>query len=116
MEGREKKVFAECRRIVALGSAKDSQIVHNDAHGDMIVELALSLLENQRKTFIVIVPNNGIISHFPEDAMVEVAASIGSQGASPYAVGEIDTFYKGLMENQYAFEKFNGGSLCRRFL
>jgi len=71
-EGREKKVFAECRRSVANGTARDSKVVHNDAHGDMIVE---------------------------------VAATLGVNGPQPYAVGEIGTFYKDLIENQHAFEK-----------
>jgi maltose-6'-phosphate glucosidase len=105
MAGREKKVFAECADIVAKGSAKDSHLVHNDAHGEMIVELALSILHNKQETFIVIVPNNGIISNLSHDAMVEVAASVGINGAAPYAFGAIPTFYKGLIENQYAFEK-----------
>ncbi|GAA0360281.1 6-phospho-alpha-glucosidase [Alkalibacterium iburiense] len=104
-EGREKKVFEECRRIVANGTARDSKVVHNDAHGDMMVEVAASIANNLRKTFVVIVKNNGIISNLPNDSMVEVAASLGANGPAPYAVGEIGTFYKGLIENQYAFEK-----------
>ena len=40
MDGREKRVFAECRRIAENGTAKDSSVVHNDAHGDMIIEVA----------------------------------------------------------------------------
>lgn len=105
MAGREKKVFAECREIIAKGSAKDSHVVHNDAHGDMIVEVAASIANNLRETYIVIVPNDGIVSNLPNDVMIEVAASLGINGPAPYAVGEIDTFYKGLIEGQHAFEK-----------
>lgn len=103
--GREKNVFAECRRIVENGTARDSKVVHNDAHGDMMVEVAASIANNLRKTFIVMVRNDGIVSNLPDDSMVEVNASLGSNGPAPYAVGKIDTFYKGLIENQYAFEK-----------
>lgn len=103
--GREKKVFAECQRIVEKGTAKDSKVVHNDAHGDMMVEVAASIANNERKTFIVIVRNDGIIKNLPDDSMVEVAASLGVNGPCPYAVGHIETFYKGLIENQHAFEK-----------
>jgi len=105
MSGREKKVFEECERAVAMGSSKDTLIVHNDAHGDMILEVAISIAQNLQKTYILIVPNQGIIANLPDDAMVESAASLGANGASPYSVGNIDTFYKGLIENQYAFEK-----------
>lgn len=105
MAGREKNVFAECRSIVEKGTAKDSHVVHNDAHGDMIVEVAASIAHNLRKTYIVIVPNNGIVSNVDDDVMIEVAASLGVNGPAPYAVGKIDTFYKGLIEQQHAFEK-----------
>lgn len=103
--GREKKVFAECIRIVENGTARDSHVVHNDAHGDMMVEVAASIANNLRKTYVVIVPNNGIVSNLPNDVMIEVAASLGANGPAPYAVGEIGTFYKGLIEGQHAFEK-----------
>lgn len=103
--GREKNVFAECRRIVENGTAADSTVVHNDAHGDMMVEVAASIANNLRNTYIVIVRNNGIVSNLPDDLMIEVSASLGANGPAPYAVGEIDTFYKGLIEGQHAFEK-----------
>ncbi|EGO6528761.1 6-phospho-alpha-glucosidase [Enterococcus gallinarum] len=112
MDGREKRVFEECERIAQVGTAKDSHIVHNDAHGDMIVEVAASIYGNLRKTFIVIVQNNGIVSNLPNDLMIEVAASLGANGPQPYAVGEIGTFYKGLIEGQYAYEKLT----CEAYL
>ncbi|MBM7540219.1 6-phospho-alpha-glucosidase [Amphibacillus cookii] len=104
-QGREKKVFAECKRIVDNGTAQDSSVVHNDAHGDMMVEVAASIANHLRKTYVVIVRNNGIVANLPDDVMIEVAASLGKNGPAPYAVGKIDTFYKGLIEGQHAFEK-----------
>ncbi|MGF3114428.1 6-phospho-alpha-glucosidase [Facklamia sp. P12937] len=103
--GREKKVFTECRRIIKNGTAKDSDIVHNDAHGDMIVEVAASIANNLRKTFVVIVRNEGIVANLPNDCMIEVAASLGVNGPRPYAVGKVGTFYKGMIEGQHAFEQ-----------
>lgn len=103
--GREKKVFEECQRIVDNGTAKDSHVVHNDAHGDMMIEVAASIAHNLRKTYVVMVRNNGIISNISDDAMVEVASSLSINGPQPYAVGPIETFYKGLIENQHAYEK-----------
>lgn len=102
---REQKIFEECNRIIENGTAKDSKVVHNDAHGDMMVEVAASIANNWKQTFIVMVRNNGIVSNLPSDSMVEVHASLGANGPQPYAVGEIGTFYKGLIENQHAFEK-----------
>lgn len=105
MNGREKRVFEECRRITANGTAKDSSVVHNDAHGDMIIEVAESIAHNRHRYFIVMVENNGLIENLPDDAMVEVTATLGINGARAYGVGKIETFYKGLIENQYAYER-----------
>ena len=38
--------------------------------------------------------------------MVEVACRVGANGVEPLAMDPVDTFYKGLLENQYAYEKF----------
>ena len=105
MDGREKRVFAECRRIAENRTAKDSSVVHNDAHGDMIIEVAESIAHNRHRYFIVMVENNGLIENLPDDAMVEVTATLGINGPRPYGVGKIETFYKGLIENQYAYER-----------
>ncbi|BBU38464.1 6-phospho-alpha-glucosidase [Aeribacillus pallidus] len=103
--GREKRVFEDCVRVAETGTAKDSNVVANDAHGEFILIVAESIAYNKGDNFIVILKNDGIISNLPDDAMVEVAASITSNGPRPYAVGEIPTFYKGLIEGQYAYEK-----------
>lgn len=105
MNGREKRVFKECRRVVEAGTSKGSSVVHNDAHGEFIVEVAESIAFNLGKIYIVIVENNGIISNIQDDAMVEVAAVLTANGPRPLAVGKIGTFYKGLMEQQLAYEK-----------
>jgi maltose-6'-phosphate glucosidase len=105
MAGRERRVFAECKRVVEIGTAKDSHVVHNDAHGEFILIVAESIAHNKGDTFIVILKNEGIIDNLPKDAMVEVAASLTANGARPFAVGEIPTFHKGLIEGQFAYEK-----------
>lgn len=105
MDGREKRVFDECKRVAEVGSSKDSHVVHNDAHGEFIIIVAESIAFNKGDNFIVILKNDGLVENLPNDAMVEVAASLTANGPRPYAVGEIPTFYKGLIEGQYAYEK-----------
>lgn len=105
MNGREKKVFEECRRVASLGSAKGADVVKNDAHGEMIVAIADAIANNKNKNYIVMVENNGIIENLPKDAIVEVPCLLGNLGPIPFHVGPIDTFYKGLLENQYAYER-----------
>ncbi|MEC0301788.1 6-phospho-alpha-glucosidase [Terribacillus saccharophilus] len=105
MEGREKRVFEACREVADKGTTVGASVVHNDAHGEFILIVAESIAYNKGDNFIVIIPNNGIISNLPDDAMVEVAASLTANGPRPYAVGEIPVFYKGLIEGQYAYER-----------
>ena len=105
MNGREKKVFEECRRVASLGSAKGADVVKNDEHGEMIVAIADAIANNKNKNYIVMVENNGIIENLPKDAIVEVPCLLGNLGPIPFHVGPIDTFYKGLLENQYAYER-----------
>ena len=105
MDGREKRVFEECRRIVEAGTTKECHMVHNDAHSEFMIQVAESIAYNQGKIFIVIVENNGTISNIQDDAMVEVAAVLTANGPRPLGVGKIGTFYKGLMEAQLAYEK-----------
>lgn len=103
--GREQRVFADCARVAEIGTAKGSDVVQNDAHGEFILFVAESIAYNKGDHFIVILKNDGLVSNLPDDAMVEVAASITANGPRPFAVGEIPTFYKGLIEGQYAYEK-----------
>ena len=105
MNGREKRIFEECKRVAEVGTSEGSVLVHNDAHSEFIIELAESIAYNKQRIYIVIIENNGIISNIQDDAMVEVAAVMTSNGPRPLAVGKIGTFYKGLMESQLAYEK-----------
>ncbi len=105
MDGREKRVFEECKRVAEAGTAKGSVLVHNDAHSEFMIEVAESIAYNKQGIYIVITENNGAISNIQDDAMVEVAAVMTANGPRPLAVGNISTFYKGLMEGQLAYEK-----------
>lgn len=105
MDGREKRVFEECRSVVERNTMKGCEMVHNDAHSEFMIQVAESIAYNQGKIFIVIVENNGTISNIQDDAMVEVAAILTANGPRPLGVGKIGTFYKGLMESQLAYEK-----------
>ena len=105
MDGREKRVFEECRRVAKAGTVEGSVMVHNDAHSEFMIEVAESIAYNLKKIYIVIVKNNGIISNLDDDVMVEVASIMTANGPRPLAVGKIPTFYKGLIESQSAYEK-----------
>lgn len=102
--GREKRVFTQCRQAARQGSTKGLTIAKSEVHADMIVEVASSIAFDKGELFIMITRNNGTVSNFHEDAMVETAAHVGGNGVTAVPFGKIDVFMKGLMEGQYAYE------------
>ncbi|PYZ94003.1 6-phospho-alpha-glucosidase [Salipaludibacillus keqinensis] len=104
INGREKRVHTMSDQIIKDQSTENVEL-EVDIHGCYMIRVAASLAYNNGDTFIVIVENNGLISNLQSDAMVEVPAALTSRGPKPYAVGEIPTFQKGLIEGQLAFEK-----------
>lgn len=104
MDRREKDTFAECERIVKEGTAKDTWFAASE-HSQFIVELACALAFNTQQRFLLIVPNNGAIENFADDAMVEIPCIVGKDTVEPLSIGKIPTFQKGLMEQQVASEK-----------
>ncbi len=104
LDGREKRVFEECAKIEASGTAKDTKL-EIGIHALFIVDLATALAFNTHERMLLIVENNGAIENFPSDAMVEIPCIVGKDGYEPLSVGKIPTFQKGLMEEQVAVEK-----------
>jgi maltose-6'-phosphate glucosidase len=105
MASREKRVFEECEEIIAAGTTEGYIKIESDAHAEFMIEVAKSIAFNQCDRYIIIVENDGAINNMPDDAMVEVVAELGINGPRPMRVGNIPTFYKGLLENQLAYEK-----------
>lgn len=104
MDGREKKVFDECNRIIKANDGSDC-LFHKDVHATYIVDLARAIAYNTKEKMLLIVPNEGIIPNFSYDAMVEIPCLVGANGPEPLHVGNIPLFQKGLMEQQVAVEK-----------
>lgn len=104
VDTREKRVFGECARIEKEGTAKDTTL-QIGIHAEFIVDLATALAFNTHERMLLIVPNNGAISNFEKDAMVEIPCIVGKDGYEPLTVGEIPHFQKGLMEQQVNCEK-----------
>lgn len=104
MENREKNVFNACRAIIDSGKASAGHL-EIDEHASYIVDLATAIAFNTQERMLLIVPNNGAIANFTEDAMVEIPCLVGSSGPEPLVMGKIPLFQKGLMEQQVAVEK-----------
>ncbi|SFA45869.1 maltose-6'-phosphate glucosidase [Parageobacillus thermantarcticus] len=104
MDGREKFVFTECKKIIENQSTEGSAL-HIDEHASYIVDLARAIAYNTHERMLLIVENKGAISNFDPTAMVEIPCIVGSNGPEPLSIGEIPQFQKGLMEQQVSVEK-----------
>ncbi len=103
MDHREKEVFEECEEVIKNSSVSDSSLL-TGVHGNYIIDIAKSIAFDKKERFVVNVLNEGAISNFREDVVVEVPCYVGSQGVEPIAVGKIPTFQKGLMEMEKSYE------------
>ncbi|MFR3816975.1 MAG: 6-phospho-alpha-glucosidase [Fusobacterium varium] len=103
-DGREKEVFETCKLAEGKDTMENIEMLTNSVFGKLMVEVAESIAYDLNNPFVVMVKNNGLITNFPAEAIVEVDGTIGKDGAKGNYVGEIKPFYKGLMEGQYAYE------------
>jgi 6-phospho-beta-glucosidase len=58
-------------------------------HGDLAVRVIASMVNDLGESFVVNVRNNGAVTDLPDDAILELSASVGRDGASPFHVGEL---------------------------
>ncbi|MEG0274020.1 MAG: 6-phospho-alpha-glucosidase [Longicatena sp.] len=104
MDGREKFVFGECKKIAENQSSEGADL-HIDEHASYIVDLACALAYNTKEKMLLIVENNGAVENFDPSAMVEIPCIVGKNGPERICVGSIPQFQKGLMEQQVSVEK-----------
>lgn len=104
IDGREKTVFTECRRIAKNGTAKDTSF-KSDEHAEFIVRLARALAYNTYERMLLIVKNDGAISNIDPAAMVEIPCIVSKRGYEPLSMGRIPNFQKGMIEQQVSVEK-----------
>lgn len=125
--GRETMVFDYCKKIAELGKMKGTEYdisaknnpdyeidnpqaastvyADNDVHAAYLVELVLSIINNENSIGLVMTKNNGICSNLDSEMMLEVACRVGAQEIVPLNYGSVPHFEKGLLENQFACEK-----------
>lgn len=105
MEGRIKNTKEMANKI----RRKDNGQILNfnfGEHGQYIVDMAVAILNDTRERFMLIMPNKGSIPNLREDAVVEIPAYVGRNGAEAISLKfDINDFHKGMMEAQNASEK-----------
>lgn len=104
-DSREKEVFELCAAAAGRTDMDGIEMMTNSVFGSLMVEVAESIAYDLDNEFIVLVRNEGIIDNFEPEAIVEVAGTIGRDGAKGYPFGSIKPYYKGLMEGQHAYEQ-----------
>ena len=117
MDGKEKRCYEMMEEVIKLGKLKGTPYEikpGRGVHASYIVDLACAIINNTNEIFLIITKNKGVIPNVDENMMVEVACRVGSNGVEPLALDPIPTFYKGMMENQYAYEKLTVDGLFER--
>ncbi|WP_125705851.1 family 4 glycosyl hydrolase [Lacticaseibacillus daqingensis] len=105
MDGRNKTIKENVAKIQENRDL-DTIDYKSVAHGQYIVEMAMSIIHNQNKRFMLIVPNMGAIPNLRPDAVVEIPCYVNAKGVEPISLRfDIPDFQKGLMEAQVAAEK-----------
>ena len=87
------------------GTEYERNVENTDGHADYIVDLAMAIAEDTGEDFILMTENKGVVPNLSQDMMIEVRCRVDRDGAHPYPMKEADTFRKGLLENQHAYEK-----------
>ncbi|WP_370412847.1 6-phospho-beta-glucosidase [Streptomyces fradiae] len=74
-------------------------------YSEAAVDLAASLLGGGGSPYQVVnTYNRGTLPFLPDDAVIEVQAAVGPQGAVPLPVAPVDPLYAGLIANVTAYE------------
>ena len=105
MDGRLKKIKDTVAEIKS-NPKLESIDYGSTGHGQYIVDIAASILNDKNERFMIIKENMGAIPNLRDDASVEVPCYVNSKGAEPISLRHpIPDFHKGLMEAQVASEK-----------
>ncbi|ATL27821.1 6-phospho-beta-glucosidase [Streptomyces formicae] len=74
-------------------------------YSEAAVDLAASLLGNGGSPYQVVnTINNGTLPFLPDDAVIEVQATVDGKGAKPLAVPKLDPLYAGLIAHVTGYE------------
>ena len=73
-------------------------------YSEAAVALTSSLLRDTGDVQVVNALNNGTLPFLPDDAVIEVPATVGTRGAAPLPVRPMEPLYAGLIANVTAYE------------
>ncbi|ADB30299.1 glycoside hydrolase family 4 [Kribbella flavida DSM 17836] len=73
-------------------------------YSEAAVALASSLLNDTGDVQVVNTLNNGALPFLPDDAVIEVPATVGATGTTPLPIAPLEPLYAGLVANVTAYE------------
>jgi 6-phospho-beta-glucosidase len=73
-------------------------------YSEAAVALASSLLNDTGDVQVVNTLNNGALPFLPDDAVIEVPATVGAAGTTPLPIAPLEPLYAGLVANVTAYE------------
>ena len=74
-------------------------------YSEAAVDLLVSLRGDRRDVQVVNTVNGTTLPFLPADAVIEVPAVIGRDGATPVPVGPVEPLLRGLIAHVYAYEE-----------
>jgi 6-phospho-beta-glucosidase len=74
-------------------------------HGEFAVDVICAIARDERRRVIVNTVNGGAISSLEDDAIVEVPAIVGRQGATPLVMGTLPRPVRGLTQAIHEYER-----------
>jgi 6-phospho-beta-glucosidase len=74
-------------------------------YSEAAVDLLVSLTGDRRDAQVVNTVNGGTLPFLPADAVIEVPATIGANGAAPVPVDPVEPLLRGLIAHVYAYEE-----------
>jgi 6-phospho-beta-glucosidase len=98
------EAMAEGRAPVYMDPSKH----HTDTtHGDLAVQIMLSIAGNEPEEFHVNLPNDGCVTNLPQGAIVEVPVLIDRTGVQPLCMGELPKSVLGLTQSLIAWQELS---------
>ena len=94
MDGREKFVFGECRKIAEAQSSEGADL-HIDEHASYIVDLACALAYNTKEKMMLIVEHKGVVENSDTTAQVEEPCLVGRDGPQARGTGVTSRLQQG---------------------
>jgi 6-phospho-beta-glucosidase len=74
-------------------------------YSEAAVDLLVSLASDRRDVQVVNTWNHGTLPFLPDDAVIEVPAVIGHDGAAPVQVAPVEPLLRGLIAHAFAYEE-----------